>query len=1524
MKNRRNLIRKFKPRFELLEDRVVPSTLIRVADLDGTAADFDLDGQTEYLETSNAQLFVSDYQPVTGGDPYEARAVMEFNISALPSNAEITSVRLYGSISAIFAEYPETSVDVDFRWQWGDGVLEAIDGWRPSTVAGQLIDQSEYGEFYVDLNPSYIQGNLSALTYVGVSVRIQDGTHFYLESSESGASLLPTLVIEYEVGQGNANPELTDDSYSLYENGSLQVGAANGVLANDWDPNGDPLTASVYEGPFHGDIQMASDGSFTYMPDAGYYGADFFTYRAWDGQSFGNLGWVDLIINPTTNLPPTAIEENFSTYEDTTYYMPAPGLLVNDTDPNNDTLTAYLVSGPQNGTLSLGEDGSVIYTPYNNYFGADSFTYVAFDGQYYSDVATVEIFIYGVNDAPTAANNSYSVLEGSILAVNSPGVLGNDWDADWDYLNAVLVSGPAHGSVTLNPSGSFVYTPAAGYSGSDSFTYRASDGLLNSNVATVSITVNPINHAPTAGNDSYSVDEDNALVVSAVGVLGNDSDPDGNPLHAALVSGPAHGTLSFVADGSFTYTPDVDWSGSDSFTYRATDGELNSNVATVNITVNAVNDAPVANNDSYTLNEDQVLNIAPVPGVTSLSMVSPEGDYIGQGETYYFTPEDGTFMVNRNFDNGVSVYFSQSPSVTWSLDFAAPYNAALTPGFYDNATRWPFQEANEPGLDVSGEGRGSNELTGNFTVTQALYAADGSVLRFAATFVQSCEGFMPPLTGEIQYNYGNGPSGILINDTDVEGSPLSITIVSGPSHGTLAMNVDGSFKYTPFANYNGTDSFTYKTSDGVNESNVATVNLTINAVNDFPTAVADSYSVNEDTVLTVAAPGVLANDSDVDGDSLTATLVTSTTNGTLAFNSNGSFTYTPNANFFGTDTFKYAARDGTSFSFIRTVTITVQGVNDAPVAGDNSYTTSEDSQLTVAAPGVLANDSDIENSSLTALLVSGPSHGTLSLSSNGSFVYTPDADYNGADSFTYNARDGSADSNVATVSLTITAVNDAPTAGDDAYSVAEDAVLTVSAAGVLGNDGDIDGDAPSTELVSGPANGSLTFNADGSFTYTPGANFNGGDSFTYKVNDGTVDGNVATVSLTVTAVNDAPSANAGDDQTGVEASSVSFTGQGADIDGDTLTYSWDFGDGAVGSGSEASHAYADQGTYTVTLTVSDGVASTTDTLEVTVGNAVPAATVSGPASGVRGQARTFTFGAADPSSVDQAAGFTYSINWGDGSTQTASGLSGLQVDHVYAASGNYTVTVTATDKDGGVSSAAQHTISIVAVEMQSGSLVVGGTTGADNITLKVADTQGGIKVTVNGQLLGTFNPSDKILVYGQAGNDTIKLDSAKIQGDTNYIHDTAILFGGAGNDNLDAKGSTANNVLVGGDGTDTLQGGSGRDLLFGGQGADTLRGGSGEDVLVGNATAHDANLNGLLALLSEWARTDADYATRVSHLRGQSGGGLNGAYLLDSTTILDDAAIDQLYGETGVDLFFTSTQDNANDLAAGETEVELP
>ena len=168
---------------------------------------------------------------------------------------------------------------------------------------------------------------------------------------------------------------------------------------------------------------------------------------------------------------------------------------------------------------------------------------------------------------------------------------------------------------------------------------------------------------------------------------------------------------------------------------------------------------------------------------------------------------------------------------------------------------------------------------------------------------------------------------------------------------------------------------------------------------------------------------------------------------------------------------------------------------------------------------MLTNDTDVDGDALNAMLVSGPAHGSLTLNADGSFTYTPTANYNGPDSFTYKANDGQADSNVATVSINVGAVNDAPVASADSIAATED---TPARGNVLTNDTDVDGDALNAILVSGPAHGSLTLNADGSFTYTPAANYNGPDSFTYKANDGQADSNVATVSINVGAVNDAP------------------------------------------------------------------------------------------------------------------------------------------------------------------------------------------------------------------------------------------------------------------------------------------------------------------------------------------------------------------------------------------------------------------
>ena len=297
------------------------------------------------------------------------------------------------------------------------------------------------------------------------------------------------------------------------------------------------------------------------------------------------------------------------------------------------------------------------------------------------------------------------------------------------------------------------------------------------------------------------------------------------------------------------------------------------------------------------------------------------------------------------------------------------------------------------------------------------------------------------------------------------------------TNGTLTLNADGSFDYTPDADFDGSDSFTYHANDGTADSNVATVTITVNPLNDAPVAVDDAYATDEDTPLNVAAPGVLDNDSDVDGDPLTAVLDTNVTNGALTLNANGSFTYTPAPDFNGPDSFTYHANDGTADSNIATVTLTVNPVNDVPVAVDDAYETTQDTPLAVPAPGVLGNDSDPEGDPLTAVLDVGPTDGGLTLNADGSFTYTPDPGFNGSDSFTYRANDGTDDSNVATVTITVTSgladISVAPLALDyGTVTVDTTSTLTTTISNVGTGDLEVTG---------------LTIVGDNQFALNPGA-----------------------------------------------------------------------------------------------------------------------------------------------------------------------------------------------------------------------------------------------------------------------------------------------------------------------------------------------------------------------------------------------------------------------------------------------------
>jgi large repetitive protein len=226
-------------------------------------------------------------------------------------------------------------------------------------------------------------------------------------------------------------------------------------------------------------------------------------------------------------------------------------------------------------------------------------------------------------------------------------------------------------------------------------------------------------------------------------------------------------------------------------------------------------------------------------------------------------------------------------------------------------------------------------------------------------------------------------------------------------------------------------------------------------------------------------------------------------------------TFTPTENFNGNFDIATSVIDDTG-TFTGDKLITGTAVNDAPIAVDDSYTTTEDTALSVAAPGILGNDTDVDGGQLTPSVVSPPVNGTVTLDTAiGAFIYTPNPNFNGTDTFTYQVTDGTATSNLATVTLTVTPVNDPPVAANDSYITNENTTLSVPGASLLANDTDVDGDALTASLVGGPAHGAVTFNTDGSFTYTPAANFTGTDSFTYQLNDGTANSNVATVSLTV-------------------------------------------------------------------------------------------------------------------------------------------------------------------------------------------------------------------------------------------------------------------------------------------------------------------------------------------------------------------------------------------------------------------------
>jgi VCBS repeat-containing protein len=969
-------------------------------------------------------------------------------------------------------------------------------------VSGQVVASDADG------NPlSYTAGTAPAHGSVTVN---PDGTWTYTPGSNfngsdsftvaisDGQGGISTATVNVGVTAVNDAPVTSADSASVLEGGSVVIN----LVSNDGDVEGalDPASIVITSAPTHGTVSVNANGTVSYQHNGSETAADSFSYTVKDAQglvsapvnvSVSVTGVNDLPVVDTgsANFDVATGAYSHSTNEDT----PVSGQVVaSDADGNPLSYTAG--TSPAHGSVTVNPDGTWTYTPGSNFNGTDVFTVTISDGQGGISTATVNVGVTAVNDAPVASADSASVLEGGSVVIN---LVGNDGDVEGsvDPASIVITSAPTHGTVSVNANGTVSYQHDGSETAADSFSYTVKDaqGLVSAPVS-VSVSVTGANDLPVVdtgsanfdvatGAYSHSTTEDTPVSGQVVA-----SDADGNPLSYTAGTAPAHGSVTVNPDGTWTYTPGSNFNGSDSFTVAISDGQGGISTATVNVGVTAVNDAPVASADSASVLEG---------GSVVINLVGNDGDVEGSVDPASIVitsaPTHGTVSVNAN--GTVSYQHDGSETAADSFSYTVKDAQGLV----------------SAPVNVSVSVTGVNDLpvvdtgSANFDVATGAYSHSTNE--------------DTPVSGQVVAS-------------DADGNPLSYTAGTAPAHGSVTVNPDGTWTYTPGSNFNGSDSFTVTISDGQGGISTATVNVGVTAVNDAPVANNDSLSTTEDTAVTYTAAQLLGNDTDIDSATLSIASVASGSGGSAVLNADGSVTFTPNAHFNGTADFSYIVTDGTSNSTPATATVQVAAINDAPVASADSASVLEGGSVVI---NLVGNDGDVEGSVDPASIVitSAPTHGTVSVNANGTVSYQHDGSETAADSFSYTVKDAQGlVSAPVSVSVSVTGANDLPVVdtGSANFDVATGAYShsTTEDTPVSGQvvASDADGNPLSYTAGTAPAHGSVTVNPDGTWTYTPGSNFNGTDVFTVTISDGQGGISTATVNVGVTAVNDAPVASA--------------------------------------------------------------------------------------------------------------------------------------------------------------------------------------------------------------------------------------------------------------------------------------------------------------------------------------------------------------------------------------------------------------
>ncbi|WP_396601720.1 Ig-like domain-containing protein [Algibacter sp. R77976] len=838
-----------------------------------------------------------------------------------------------------------------------------------------------------------------------------------------------TAVVDITVDPVDDTPTAVDDTASVDEDDTVNID----VLDDDNFGGDGPSTGTITitSGPTNGTATVndggtpndPTDDTIDYTPNADYNGPDQITYEICDADGDCTTAVVDITVDPVDDTP-TAVDDTASVDEDDTVNI---DVLDDDNfggdGPSTGTIT--ITSGPTNGTATVNDGGTpndptddtIDYTPNADYNGPDQITYEICDADGDCTTAVVDITVDPVDDTPTAVDDTASVDEDDTVNID---VLDDDnFGGDGPSTGTITItSGPTNGTATVNDGGTpndptddtIDYTPNADYNGPDQITYEICDADGDCTTAVVDITVDPVDDTPTAVDDTASVDEDDTVNID---VLDDDNFGGDGPSTGTITitSGPTNGTATVndggtpndPTDDTIDYTPNADYNGPDQITYEICDADGDCTTAVVDITVDPVDDTPTAVDDTASVDEDDTVNID----------VLDDDNFGGDG------PSTGTITITSGPTNGT-----------------ATVNDGGTP--------------NDP-TDDTIDYTPNADYNGPDQITYEICDADGDCTTAVVDITVDPVDDTPTAVDDTASVDEDDTVNIDVLDDDNFGgdgpSTGTITITSGPTNGTATVNdggtpndpTDDTIDYTPNADYNGPDQITYEICDADGDCTTAVVDITVDPVDDTPTAVDDTASVDEDDTVNI---DVLDDDNfGGDGPSTgTITITSGPTNGTATVNDGGTpndptddtIDYTPNADYNGPDQITYEICDADGDCTTAVVDITVDPLDDDPIANNDAGSTNENVDVIINVTGNdIDSDGTIDDLTIdldpstpgqqSTFTVSG--EGTFTDNGDGTVTFDPVPGYNnGTTTITYTVNDNDGNtSNVATISVTIPA-----------------------------------------------------------------------------------------------------------------------------------------------------------------------------------------------------------------------------------------------------------------------------------------------------------------------------------------------------------------------------------------------------------------------------------------------------------------------------------------------------------------------